>query len=39
MALRLANELLEATETGGAMKKATKLHRMPGKAQDSHFRF
>ena len=41
MALRLANELMEATEgRGGAMKKRDEVHRMAeANKAFSHFRF
>jgi small subunit ribosomal protein S7 len=41
MALRLGNELLEATEgRGGAMKKRDEVHRMAeANKAFSHFRF
>jgi small subunit ribosomal protein S7 len=41
MALRLANELLEATEgRGGAMKRRDEVHRMAeANKAFSHFRF
>jgi small subunit ribosomal protein S7 len=41
MALRLANELMEATEgRGGAMKKRDEVHRMAeANRAFSHFRF
>ena len=41
MALRLANEMIEATEgRGGAKKKSDEVHRMGEAKKDfSHFRF